>query len=216
MSILVCTPAYGAKVTTPYFRSCLNLQATFLENGIKYDWLITDNESLITRARNTSVAAFMKLDYEALLFLDSDIEFEPDDVAKLWNLVYGGAEVAVGAYPMKNFADPIGAWVDGKLVPLSSISGIQEVDYAGTGFMMIKRSCIERLMKEYPELEHEEGKVGRCWALFDTMIRDDCFLSEDYAFCRRLRDKGGKVILDPSIKLRHWGNFCYGGKSDPR
>lgn len=37
------------------------------------------------------------------------------------------------------------------------------------------------------------------------------YLSEDYAFCRRWRDLGGKVFVDTQSKLAHHGTFTYRG-----
>lgn len=203
--ILFCTPAYGGQVMVPYFESCLNLQESLLKAGIPFDFLMTKNESLITRARNTSVSRFLETDFTHLMFIDADIEFEAEDVAKLWNL---DVDVAVGAYPMKRPDKPCSAWVNGKLVKLEELNGPTKVDYAGTGFMMINRDVFVRLKEAYPELKHTES-IGECWAFFETFIWNDTYLSEDYAFCQRFRDIGGEITLDPSIKLKHWGSFCY-------
>lgn len=208
MSILFCTPAYGSQVTLAYFNSCLGLQQNLIENKIDHSWLTTGNESLITRARNTSVATFLKTGFEYLMFIDADIEFIPDDVAKLWNL---DAKVKCGAYAMKRPDNPLSAWVDGKILELSGDEGILKVDYCGTGFLMIHRSVFEDMKEAYPELEHEEGHVGKCWAFFDTQIVDGVYLSEDYNFSRLYREMGGDIMLDSSIKLGHHGQHCYRG-----
>jgi len=208
LSILIATPCYAGQLTLAYFNSCLSLQEEFLAKGIDHSWLTTGNESLITRARNTSVATFMKTDFEFLLFIDADIEFSPEDVAKLWNLQ---EKVSCGAYSMKRMDKPVSAWKDGKLVILGELSESTPVDYAGTGFLMIHRSVFEQMKEEYPELKHEEGHVGECYAFFDTEIVDGVYMSEDFNFCRLWRNMGGEIILDPSIKLGHHGQHCYRG-----
>lgn len=209
MSFLIATPAYGSQVSLPYFNSCLELREELVREGVAHNWLMTGNESLITRARNTMTATFMNTPYESLLFIDADIEFTPEDVAKLWNM---DADVAVAAYPMKRLDAPLSAWRDNELVEITNETEPFPVQYAGTGFMMIKRRVIKQMQAAYPELKHEEGHVGQCWALFDTMVWNDTFLSEDYAFCQRWRDIGGEIICDPTIKLKHWGNFVYVSK----
>lgn len=210
MSILIATPGYGGQVHLPYFHSCLTLKEEFLKAGVEHDWLTNAHESLITRARNTMTATFMKTGYEALFFVDADIEFSPEDVAKLWNHICEGADVAVGAYPMKRLDKPLSAWRDGNLVSIEGDTDPFTVDFAGTGFMMIRRELIEAMIAQYPELEHEEGHVGRCWALFDTMVWNGIFLSEDYAFCHRVRKMGKTILCDPTIKLIHHGQYAYG------
>jgi len=207
MSILIATPGYGGQVTLPYFHSCMNLKEEFQRAGIDHDWLTNAHESLITRARNTMVSTFLKTRFDTLLFIDADIEFQPEDVAKLWNL---DCDIAVGAYPMKRLDKPLSAWRGGKLVSIEGETEPFEVDYAGTGFMMIKRDLLNEMINRHPELEHEEGFVGKCWALFNTMVWNGVFLSEDYAFCQRARDMGKKIICDPTIKLIHHGSYAYG------
>lgn len=207
MSLLICTPQYGGQCTSAYFQSALNTKEVLTECKFKHDFLITTNESLIQRARNTSVATFLKTDYERLLFIDADIEFDVEDLEKLWNL---DVDVAVAAYSMKRPDKPLSAWEKGKLVEIEGRTDPFEVDYAGTGFMMIKRHVFEKMQSAHPELDHEEGRVGRCHAWFDCPIWNDTQMSEDYNFTRKWRDLGGKVILDPTIRLTHWGIFGYG------
>src|SRR5262249_21777665 len=51
------------------------------------------------------------------------------------------------------------------------------------------------------------------WRFFDCMVDPDSgrYLSEDYAFCRRWRDMGGKVWVDLNCKLTHMGQHLFGG-----
>ena len=212
MSIFISTPCYGGQATVPYMESLLTLQGDFMVGNISHELLITKNESLITRARNTTLTHFMKSGLDKLLFIDADIEFCTDDVVKLWNM---DKDVAVAAYPMKRRDEPLSAWVEGKLCYASDFDGLTKVDYAGTGYMMIDRSVIERMIRHYPELTHTES-VGTCWALFDTCVWNDTYLSEDYAFCQRWRDMGGEIWMDPSIKLVHWGTYAYGSTAQVR
>ena len=200
---------YGGQCMQPYLLSVMELQRTLIDAGVRHDFLFTSGESLITRARNTSAATFLQTDYDWLFFIDSDIQFTPDDVAALYNADAGHVKGA--AYPWKQ-ADISNttAWKDGELVDIGKLSGPTEVDYLGTGFLMIHRRAFEQIREAWPELHHTEGKVGDCWSFFDTEIRDGVYLSEDYLFCQRWRDLGEKVMLIPEIRLRHWGLAGYG------
>lgn len=207
MSLLIATPGYGGQVTTPWVTSALALQEEAILRGFDLGWLVTAGESLVTRARNTSVATFLtQTDYERLMFVDADIEFQPEDVFRLWDM---NQDVAVAAYAMKRPDKPLSAWVHGSMVELDDLEGPTLVDYAGTGFMMINRGVFERMRDAWPEIEHTEGLVGQCWQFFDIGIVDGVSLSEDYWFCHRWRELGGNVVLDPSIRLTHWGRFGY-------
>ena len=206
MSILFCTPCYGGMVTAQHFKSCMNLRDELHKQGVDHDWLIGWNESLITRARNEMTAQFLKTGFRYMMWLDADIEFEPEDVAKLYNL---DADIAVGVYAMKKKDQQwYAAWKDGALVKdLDQFTGPVEVDYAGTGFMLINRRVIEALAKD---AESYEGQFGRVSALYMTPIHNDCFESEDYHFCRIARRAGFKVVMDPSVRLGHYGQYRYG------
>jgi hypothetical protein len=204
-SILFCTPCYGGMVTAQHFQSCMNLKEELTKLGVAHDWLIGWNESLITRARNEMTATFLGSEHSHMMWIDADIDFSPDDVAKLWNL---GVEIAVGAYSMKRADMPLSAWRNGKLIKLEECPREPfEVCYAGTGFMLLARTAIEKLAAHS---ESYEGPHGRVPAIYLTPIHNDGFESEDYHMCRRWREIGGKIIVDPSIKLGHWGQSRYG------
>lgn len=206
LSILFCTPCYGGMVTTAHFQSCLRLKEELIRAGLQHDWLIGTNESLVTRARNEMTASFLTTSHSHMMWIDADIEFEIEDIAKLWNME---ADIAVGVYAMKQpdkqwFA----AWKDGALVrDLDQFNGPIEVEYAGTGFMLIKREVIQTMMMTAPTYE---GPNGRVPALYMTPIHNDGFESEDYHFCRMARGAGFSIIMDPSVRLGHIGQFRYG------
>jgi hypothetical protein len=205
MSILFCTPAYGGMVTAEHFKSCLNLKEDLTKLGVAHDWLIGVNESLVTRARNEMTSSFLKTDHTHMMWLDADIGFSSEDVAKLWNL---GTDIAVGAYCMKRHDMPLSAWKDGKLIKIEECPAEPfEVDFAGTGFMLLARGVVEKLAET---AETYEGPHGRVAALYMTPIHNDGFESEDYHFCRKAREAGFKIIADPSIRLGHWGLSRYG------
>lgn len=209
MSILFCTPCYGGQVTAQHFKSCLELREALTVAGVGHDWSIGWNESLIQRARNSMVAGFLKTGFRKLMFIDADIEFRAEDVAKLWNL---DADVACGLYAMKRTDAPLSAWYNGELVAFEDfLDDPFPVDFAGTGFMMIDRPVFEKFTDAWPERKHEEGNVGESFAWFDPRVEDGIYLSEDYAFCKDFRAMGGDIIADPSIRLIHHGSFGYGG-----
>lgn len=207
-SILFCTPCYGGMVLAPHFRSCMNLKEELVRVGLGHDWLIMWNESLIHRGRMEMVSSFLKTDHTHLFWLDADIEFVPEDVAKVWNMQ---ADIGVGFYPMKKVdSPPLSAWRGGRLVDLKECPAEPfEVDYAGTGFMCIRRGVIERLAADAPVFRGKEGPVP---AIMLTPVTDGVLESEDYYFCRKAREAGFKIMGDPSLRLKHWGQYAFGAQ----
>jgi hypothetical protein len=151
-------------------------------------------------------ASFLKTNHTHMMWLDADIEFTPEDVAKVWNLE---VDIGCGVYAMKKQDKQwFAAWKDGALVKdLDQFKGPIEVDYAGTGFLLIRRHVIETLVLT---AETYEGPNGRVPALYMTPIHNDGFESEDYHFCRKAREAGFKIMMDPSVRLGHIGQYRYG------
>lgn len=243
----IATPCYGGQLNEPYFRSTIKLMTFFNQHQIPLAFGTIANESLVTRARNVLLAYFLASDYTHLMFIDADIEFQVEDILKLY---YHNKEVVVGAYPKKGvawqriresmqspdnqgkgFGDrEIAAFgsdyaINFKFVnrdnkTISVENGLIKLHDAGTGFMMIKREAVLKLIKAYPEIKYNNDVqisnadlADHFFALFDTMIDpvDRRYLSEDYTFCRRWQDIGGDIWLDPSISLNHYGHFCFQG-----
>jgi len=212
MSLLICTPIHGGGQTA-YWLSVLKLQEVLINSGFDHSFLILENESLVQRARNNAVTTFLETDFKRMLFIDSDIQFEPEDVQRLWN---ADKDMVCGAYSMKREDCPTSAWVNGELVDLDQLDGLTEISFAGTGFVMYKRKLFEDMKSHYPERIHKEGKPGEnvlshrvSFAWFDPRVEDGIYYSEDYAQCLDWRNMGGKIWIDPSIHLTHWGSKGY-------
>lgn len=189
---------------SPFFKSCLELKESLRD--VPHQFYTLTNESAVHRARNQCVKAFLETDYERLMFIDSDIEFSAEDVGKIWAL---DADIGVGVYPMKKIGAKYAAWVNGRLLDcLEDYDKPLEVDYAGTGFMMIKRKVFEKMEPDIKQEKTESGKRLRFFH-FDN-VTDEVELSEDYEFCRLSRDLGFSVIMDPSVRLKHYGLHGFG------
>jgi len=243
----ITTPCYGGQLNEPYFRSTVKMMTFFNQHQIPLAFGTIANESLVTRARNVLLAYFLNSDYTHLLFIDADIEFQTEDVLKLYA---HDKDVIVGAYPKKGVAwDKIRAnlndvgnkdkqlsnrdiaafgsdyainfkFINKEAKTIAVENGLVKLHDAGTGFMMIKREAILKMIKAYPEFKYnndvnisDDSLKDHFYAMFDTMIDpiDRRYLSEDYTFCRRWQDIGGDIWLDPSISLNHYGHFCFQG-----
>jgi hypothetical protein len=95
---------------------------------------------------------------------------------------------------------------------------VAEVKHVPTGFMMIQRNTIEKMMEAYTStkytddvgfLEDHENKYA--FALFDCGVEDNHYLSEDWLFCNRWNRIGGSLWIDVSINLSHSGLEDYHG-----
>jgi hypothetical protein len=195
--IFVATPMYGGMAHGLYIKSSLDLQTTMNKYGIDTKFSFLFNESLITRARNYLVDEFLRSDYTHLLFIDSDIHYNPQDVVALLAL---DKDVIGGPYPKKSInwgnvaqaarnhpeMEPkeleqlVGEYVFNvvKGTKQFQVTDPLEVMEIGTGFMLVKREVFEKMEKEYPMIRYKPDHVGQAnfdgsryiHAYFDTVI----------------------------------------------
>lgn len=240
--IMVATPCFGGLLTQDYTMSLLNLQTLAQREGFEVGVTFLGNDALITRGRSALVARFLDVPRAThLLFIDSDITFDPEQVVRMLRF---DRDFVAGLYPAKIIDWDLLAQRFGRsaeTLPESGLAYVGAVDegagaardgdfakatYAGTGFQLIKRVVFERMIAAYPELKysgvHAYPRVARpsenLYALFDCMIDPETgvYLSEDYAFCRRWRAIGGDIWLDLKSKLVHTGAYSFCGNAAAR
>ena len=197
-SLFVATPMYGGMNHGLYMKACLDLQGLCLQYGVQIKFSFLFNESLITRARNYLVDEFIhRSGCTHMLFLDSDISFNPQDVIALLAL---DKEVVGGPYPKKaikwksvkravekkpdieaqTLEKVTGDYVFNPVKGTAQFSVTEplEVLEIGTGFMMIRREVFEKMTAQYPTIRYKPDHVGQAnfdgsryiHAFFDTVI----------------------------------------------
>lgn len=233
VKLFLSTPCYGGLCLEKYMKSIVNLQMLLMREGVQLMLDTTENESLVHRARNVSIGRFMqKTDADYFMFIDADVEFDANSVLRL---LRSGHEVSVAVYPKKvvmwdqareaveNGDERNMALLSSSLVAnigatrRSVVNGFVEVLDGPTGFMMISREALDKMHEHYPELncknDHQNRDFDEYCALFDCMIDPESkrYLSEDYAFCRRWQQMGGKIYADCNTTLGHVGNLPFSG-----
>tara|TARA_R110001592_G_scaffold236585_1_gene494906 strand:+ start:894 stop:1775 length:882 start_codon:yes stop_codon:yes gene_type:complete len=182
--IFVATPMYGGMCGGQYCKSTADLASLGTRYGIDISFFYLFNESLITRARNYLVDEFLRSDKTHLMFIDSDIGFDPQDVLALAALAdpKSDKDIVCGPYPKKTiswekikravdrgFADEdpnklekyVGDYV---FNPVEGVTEIKvnepaEVLEGGTGFMMVRRDAFEKYAKAYPDLSYKPDHI---------------------------------------------------------
>ena len=211
MKLLIGIPSYDSRMETRTAVSLANLLPALQAAGIKYGLCIVAGDAMVTRARNEVVGRFLQSPADALLCLDADMEFSPEDVLTMHGAARG---VVVGDYPKRV---PGGSGVarldvtkadlvenaDGS-VTLSWSGPLIEIAAVGAGFMLLRRDVVERLVARAPAYVTPGGLRHD---VFACGVRDGAFETEDYAFCRRLREAGETIWMDTRVKLGH----CAGG-----
>jgi hypothetical protein len=163
VKLLVATPVHS-EVSIHYTESLLTLQGMGNSLGLTIDFLLLKS-SLVTQGRNLCVANFLnKKEYTHMLFIDSDISFDPSCVVKLlkcdkdvisipypmktinWNKVHGRVQddknISMEDLSKSGFTYPIKV-EDQQNITVSK--GVMEVTHSPTGFMLIKKEVILKM-----------------------------------------------------------------------
>lgn len=92
------------------------------------------------------------------------------------------------------------------------------VKHLATGFMMIRRPMLEKMMKAFPSTKYVDDvnflrphENEFAYALFDCGVEDGHYFSEDWLFCSRWTKLNGEIYVDVSINLCHTGIEDYKG-----
>jgi len=176
--IFVATPMYGGQCSGMYTKASCDLATTATKYGMDIKFFYLFNESLITRARNYLVDEFLRSPYTHLVFIDSDINFKPDDILALISLCDDEHPIIGAPYPKKCIAwEKVRNAVDAGLGdenpndlekytgdfvfnPTEGTSEIKvdepcEVLEIGTGFMVVQRQVFEKFREEYPQFTYK-------------------------------------------------------------
>lgn len=235
-TVMIATPMYGNMCTGNFMVGILQTVLKLQSVGIQTYFAHLGNESLITRARNEMARIFLDSDADYLMFIDSDIGFNGDAVL---SLIQADKDIVCGAYPKKEvdwarieqaaaegktgLIDYAGAFVINHVSNTADVgiddTNCMEVRHGGTGFMLIKRAVFDKLADKVPTyrsstIKDANGQYTKpeVKEFFATSIDDTgCLLSEDYHFCALWSKEGGKIYVNPFIKLEHVGTYVYRG-----
>jgi hypothetical protein len=183
--LFVATPMYGGMCAGMFAKSCADLSTICTQYGIPLQYYYLFNESLITRARNYCCDEFMRSTSQHMMFIDSDIGFNPQDVIALMALQANEPEkydIIGGPYPKKCISwekiklavdkgiadsDPnvlekfVGDYVFNPKGGQQSIKIDEPVEVLeiGTGFMMVTKKAMQKFQDTYPEYMYKPDHV---------------------------------------------------------
>ena len=166
-----------------------------------------NGDSLVTRARNSTAAAFLDMpECDYLMFVDSDIRFQRWQIRQLRD---HDKPIVGGVYLKKKL--PYQPVCNHKLGMEGNLAIMREI---GTGFMMIRKDVLGALAAFYDiayKPDDDEPSGGNYYDFFQVGRKpgQDRYLSEDYYFCQMAADLGIKTYLDTSIIVEHWGKMKF-------
>jgi len=202
VDVIVATP--GHSVMASYVKSLLSLSTLFAEKKITWMWL-SEYSSHVADAREMtlngdSVNSLVetkplkgKVEYDKILWIDSDIAFNPEDAMKL---LESDKDIISGAY-LLSFGE-VTAYP--KLLKqgytyeeVIKMNEPVKVAGCGFGFLAVKSGVFEAL--------------SRPWFQSAIVEQDDGFkfpmMGEDLSWCKRVTDLGYEIWFDPTVRVTH-------------
>jgi hypothetical protein len=233
-TVFIATPMYGGMAVAAHTWSLAQTPAIFMRNGLGLLYMNTVNNSVVADARNTLAHQFLQSQATHLMWIDADIGFNPIDIV---SMVIADRDIVCGLYskkeidwkrvaqavrdgvPPEELGQHAGSFVV-NLIPgpagttSADSDGLFEISGGGTGFMLIKRGVFDALSDDVAGYVHEHAVIKEFYA---SSIDPETgkMMSEDYHFCRLVRDHGFKVYAAPWVRLSHTGTYVFDSPIQP-
>jgi len=216
-SVFIAMPCYDSvKINT--MLSVIKLVQQLGKSGIEVG-IHTMKSPLIHQARNYLTSVFLTTEYQYLLFVDSDVEFEAEAVVRMMvakkNIVctpyrVKSVDTSKHIYGAVEFKDPKNILV--------LAEGLVEIEAGPTGLMLIDRKVFERIIKNHPELKitnkatpHADKSHEFYYNFFDFGFNDGYAMGEDVSFCRLARDNDFRIFANIESSTTHHGAYAWKG-----
>ena len=215
--VYIAMPCYDSvKINT--MLSVIQLVQQLSSSGVKVG-INTMKSPLIHQARNYLTSVFLTTDYTHLLFIDSDVEFEPEAIIRM---LVAKKNIICTPYRVKSelldkhiytveFKNP-------KTIPFLP-GGLVEITAGPTGIMLIERTVFEKIIKNHPELKIKNKATPSAtkshafyYNFFDFGFKEGYAIGEDVSFCKLARENDFKIYANTESTTSHHGSWAWKGK----
>lgn len=203
--VLIATPSYDGTVDVWYASALHQTTILGLQNEIYFHPVFMSYDALIQRSRNDLVALALEQEFDGILWIDADMEWNPQ-----WalDLVNSGKDVIGLPVIKKSIAEES---YNIKCKPedlVANDEGLISVESVGTGFLYWSKDAYNHLWDNSQEYVHN-GQNKR-W-IFEVKIQDGDIISEDVLTCQKLKEAGFDILIDPSKTCNHVGKLKFQG-----
>ncbi len=202
--VVIAIPAYSSTIYLATFRSLLADITALYRRGDTVTIIDECGSAYIDDTRGFIVSQFLKTEGTELVSVDHDLVWEEgallrvvDAPVDMCGAIYRKRHDLV-EYPVRHVPDRTELWADPE-------TGLLEVAGVPFGLVKCSRSMLEEMVKAYPEQNVHMPNGETICALFECMRTGRVRLHEDFAFCERYRQIGGKIWVDPEILTAHLG-----------
>ncbi len=200
--VLIATPAYDGRLDVWYTNSLVNTIRVAQANNIFVHPVFMSYDALIQRARNDLFGLAVEGEYDDMIFIDSDMEWNP-----MWVMELLAREEDVVGGTCRKKTDDAEIYVAKTQDLTYHKNGLIKCEGLGTGFVKLSRKAFMAVWEASPEYQNE-GKTRRM--VCDVQVVNGQLYSEDTVLFKKLRDAGFDCWLNPSMTCAHIGTkkFC--------
>ena len=213
-SLYIAMPCYDSVKIQTMVSMC-KLIADLTRAGIKVD-INTLKSPYVSYARNILTAQFMKSDKDYLLFIDADVEFEPECALRM---VVANKDIVCTPYRVKTekvkYTTTVPDNDNVKVLP----GGLVEITRGPSGMMLIHRRVFETLQKNRPDLEiqaHQHVDLFpegfKIFSFWDCIFKDGKWTGDDIAFCNLATENKFKLYANIESTMIHHGSMGFKGR----
>lgn len=202
VDVVIATP--GHSMMSVYVKSLIGLLTKLSTEGITWAWsseysshvadaremtLNGDNHNSVTEQRPFKG----EISYDKILWIDSDISFDPDDAIKL---IKSDKDIVTGAYLLSSgevtvYPKMLDAGYHYEQV--KEMKDLTKVEGCGFGFLAVKQGVFESLTRPWFQSTLITDKNGFTFPV----------MGEDLSWCKRVTDLGYEIWFDPTVRVTH-------------
>jgi hypothetical protein len=224
--VYIAMPCYDS-VRVETMVSLIDTFSTLGKSGIEAKFKSVKS-SLVTHARNLLTCGFMDSGFDHMLFVDSDVEFEPEAALRM---LVPKEFIVCTPYRVKEdkmkyavkFKNPDKI----KIMPWDMV----EIEEGPAGLMLIHRIVFEKLIDKHPELKINfdektrkkmNAEIGSkvdaidkyMYNFWDTTfsLESGVWKGEDLSFCKLARGADFKIYANLDSWTTHHGSWGWKGR----
>lgn len=238
-SVLIAVPSTGGVIKAKTTESLVRLMRHLTEKGIHAEFNNIDGSDVVTVRNVYANLVLNSKRWDGLLFIDSDMQFEPKVITKMIRLNVGvvGAACTTREIDLEKFGEAmrvhgdldraraessrfnvLKTWNKNKPFVIQRRGGFYTMAAVGMAVCLIRKQALEAMVNEDAvgkRVDVVDGMSSASWGFFDSEMVGEIRLLEDYSFCYRWTKKMGRRLwVCTDEEIRHLGEFAYSAKYD--
>lgn len=200
--VALCTPTWERP--TDAYLAALEASAPVLDAaGWEHSATFQITNPYISAARAAMLGKALDWGADAIVFIDDDVSWEPQDLLKL---IEAEGDVVAGNYRYKTDDEVrfMGKPFIGEAGhPIVRDDGCITMLAVPAGFLKITARGVDRFLEAYPHLRMNWTDGKKNVDLFNHGVYNGTWFGEDFAFCRNWIGLGGDIWCVPDMNLTH-------------